>query len=63
MVDHQHLASGFGELTQRAEPVDARNVDGDHQVGVAAHRVRGDEQVPAGQRLQGFGQRRPVRRS
>ena len=56
VVDHQHLAAGFGELTQRAEPVDAGNVDGDHQVGVAAHVVRRDEQVPARQRLQGFGQ-------
>ena len=40
VVDHQHLAAGFGELTQRAEPVDAGNVDGDHQVGVAAHAAR-----------------------
>ena len=37
VVDNQHFAAGFGELTQRAEPVDAGNVDGDHQIGVAAH--------------------------
>ena len=56
VVDHQHLAAGFGELTQRAEPVDAGNVDGDHQVGVAAHVVGRDQQVTARQRLKRFGQ-------
>ena len=36
VIDDEHLAVGVGELTQRAEPIDAGDVDGDHQVGVAA---------------------------
>ena len=56
MVDDQHLAAGVGEITQRAEPVDARNVDGDDQIGVAAHSFGANQQMATRQRLQGFGQ-------
>ncbi|PQM49228.1 hypothetical protein C1Y40_00546 [Mycobacterium talmoniae] len=52
VVDHQQFARRFGQITQAAEPVDAGNVDRHHQIGVAAHRVRVDQQPPTRQRLQ-----------
>jgi hypothetical protein len=52
VVDHQHLAAGVGELTERAKAVDAGDVDGHDQVGVATNFVRADQQVATGQRLQ-----------
>ena len=41
---------------QRAEPVDAGNVDGDDQIGVAAHALRAYQQMATRQRLQRLGQ-------
>ena len=58
MVDHQHLTPRRGQLAQRAEPIDARDVHGDHKVGVTAHIGWRNEQMAAGQRLQRFGQTR-----
>ena len=48
MVDHQHLSARVGELTQRAEPVDAGNVDGDDQIGVATHAFGPTSRWPPG---------------
>jgi hypothetical protein len=58
MIDHQDLTTRFGKRLQRTEPIDARNVDGDHQIAVTPHRLGVDQQMSTGQRLQRLGKHR-----
>ena len=58
VIDHQYLATGVGERTQRSEPVDAGDVDGHHEVAVVSHRIGIDQQMATRQGLQGFGKHR-----
>ena len=57
MVDDQQLLARTGQVAQRTEPLEARNINGHNQIDIAAHLVGTDQQITARQRPQRLRQR------